>query len=510
MIHFMQETDRMARAHHRCMSPNAREKPSALAVGLMTALSTLYLSESFSLMNNITKRFRTLISGNGLHALLARGMSGAFIVHLGGVLAALGVQILLARLLGTKRYGDFIYAFSVATLAATWLKLGLDAGIIRFVPAYRTQGEWGLIRGLLIRSFQTMFLTSVVVVMMASTALWIWSTKLGLGLSSTLQVATFLVPVMMLQFLFESRLRAFDRVFFARLPHEVIQPTLQAALVIGAAWFTTLALEADNVMVLTVVSVLLSLGLGQIFFKRFSPIEITTARPEYQTRKWITTAIQLSLFSSMLIAISQIDIVLSGIFLGTTDAGMYSIASRASKLIPFGLSAVNMAMAPLISRLYAEKKIKELQHILTIAAGIILVVMLIASLAIVGFSDIILRLFGDDFGAARPALLVLALGQFVNALSGAAGLLMTMTGHQTQAIQVVGVSLVIDFVLNVVLIPRYGIIGAATATAITTATWNILLVYLVHRLVGVNPTILALLPATKAFLKRRKTGRSLV
>ncbi|CAK0756137.1 putative Polysacc_synt_C domain-containing protein [Gammaproteobacteria bacterium] len=456
-------------------------------------------------MNNITKRFRTLILGNGLHALVARGASGAFIAHLGGVLAAFGVQIVLARLLGATRYGDFIYAFSVASLAATWLKLGLDAGIIRFVPAYRAQGEWGLIRGLLIRSLQTMLLTGSVVVIVSSIALQIWSTRLGPELKSTLQIASFLVPVMMLQFLFESRLRAFDRVFFARLPHEVVQPTLQIILVAGAAGFTTLTLEADQVMMLTVASVLLSLGLGQIFFRRFAPTEISIAPPEYRTRTWITTAIQLSLFSSMLLAIGQIDIVLSGIFLGTTDAGIYSIASRASRLIPFGLSAINMATAPLISRLYAEQKIKDLQRILTIAAGLILVVMLFASLVIVGFSDIILRLFGDDFGAARPALLILALGQFVNTLSGAAALLMTMTGHQIQALRVAGISLVIDFILNILLIPRYGIIGAAIATAITTATWNILLVRLVKKLVGVNPTVLTLLPIVIAFLKRSKS-----
>jgi O-antigen/teichoic acid export membrane protein len=89
---------------------------------------------------------------------------------------------------------------------------------------------------------------------------------------------------------------------------------------------------------------------------------------------------------------------------------------------------------------------------------------------------------------ARPALLILAGGQLINALAGSVGLLMAMTGHQVESSIVLAVSAGLNVGLNYLLIPRYGLVGAALATGISTVVWNVTLAVRVRRLLGVRST----------------------
>ena len=100
----------------------------------------------------------------------------------------------------------------------------------------------------------------------------------------------------------------------------------------------------------------------------------------------------------------------------------------------------------------------------------------------------LLRLFGPGFDVARPALLILAGAQLVNALAGSVGILMSMTGHQNAVSVVLAFAAALNVGLNFALIPRYGLIGAAVATGLATVAWNVTLAVLVRRRLGIRST----------------------
>ncbi len=83
------------------------------------------------------------------------------------------------------------------------------------------------------------------------------------------------------------------------------------------------------------------------------------------------------------------------------------------------------------------------------------------------FSQPILSLFGSDFTEASWSLKILVTGQMINALCGSVAILMIMTGHQKKSLPVVVCSALINVVLNAILIPSFGIAGAAIATSFT-------------------------------------------
>ncbi|MEO0985183.1 MAG: polysaccharide biosynthesis C-terminal domain-containing protein [Cyanobacteria bacterium J06639_14] len=111
-------------------------------------------------------------------------------------------------------------------------------------------------------------------------------------------------------------------------------------------------------------------------------------------------------------------------------------------------------------------------------------------MGLIYFAQPVLQLFGPEFIAAKGSLIVLILGQLVNVGAGSVGYLMTMTGYQNQSALVMVVSALANVILNLMGIHFFGIIGAAIATALSMAMWNIWLYSLVVQKLGVRPSIL--------------------
>jgi O-antigen/teichoic acid export membrane protein len=96
----------------------------------------------------------------------------------------------------------------------------------------------------------------------------------------------------------------------------------------------------------------------------------------------------------------------------------------------------------------------------------------------------LLGLFGPEFVAGYPALVVLVVGQVVNAATGSVGVILGMTGHAGRLFVNAGLTAVLTVVLNVLLIPQFGIVGSALATSISLATVNIVRTIQVRQVLG--------------------------
>ena len=89
----------------------------------------------------------TLPGGKALSRRLARGSIVAFGIHVGGAGLTYCSQLLIARSIGAEGFGIYAYVFAWVTMLAYLAVLGFDVSLLRFIPAYRAQGEWPLLRG---------------------------------------------------------------------------------------------------------------------------------------------------------------------------------------------------------------------------------------------------------------------------------------------------------------------------------------------------------------------------
>jgi len=434
---------------------------------------------------------RNRLHGKGVGAVLVRGASGSFAVKVLGAAMAFGLQVLLARLLGVTQYGIYIYALTWVLVLTIICQLGMNTSLLRFVAAYNAMGEWGLLRGILNRSGQYVFLASVLVGLTASFIIWLLHDRIRNDQSVTFWMAFLLLPLLSLASLRSAGLCGLKHVVLAALPDSFFKP-LMIALFAGLTYlYSQESLQAVQVMAFNVLGTLTAFIISTVWLFKALPKQVHLCKPVYAEREWLVVSFPLLFMAGMQLLLVQIDIIMIGAILGAEQAGIYAVASRITGLVVFGLSAVNAIAAPMISELYSTARHLALQRVVTLSARGVFAFALVASISLAIFGEYLLGWFGEEFVKAYEPLLILLIGQVINAMSGSVGYLMVMTGHQKQAAIILGVSATINVLMNVILIYILGIIGAAIATAITTALWNLMMLYYVWRRLNINPTVLA-------------------
>jgi len=434
------------------------------------------------------------LKGQGVGAILARGAGSSFAVMMLGTALAFITNIVLARLMGATQYGIYIYALTWVTLLSMVCKLGMDTSLLRFIPAYNARKEWGLMRGILGRSLLIVLFVSISAGFTAAVVVWLLGNQINENQRLTFWISFLLLPLFAITGLRSTALRALKQIVKAGLPDSLFQRLIVIMLAGIGYLYLQQNLTATYVMLANFLGALIAFSIGTVWLINALPKELQTIKPKYATKEWLTVSLPMFFISGMHLILHQTDIIMVGIILDTKQAGIYAVATRIAGLMAFGLSAVNAIAAPMISELYSTGRYQELQRMITLAARAIFAFTLIAGVILVFAGKYALSLFGLEFVVGYYSLLILLIGQTVNAVSGSVGFLMTMTGRHSQAAKILGVSALINIVLNAMLIWRFGMIGAAISTALTTALWNLSMLYYVWKRMQFNPTVFARIP----------------
>jgi O-antigen/teichoic acid export membrane protein len=181
----------------------------------------------------------------------------------------------------------------------------------------------------------------------------------------------------------------------------------------------------------------------------------------------------LSLVGGMHIVQNQADIVMLGLFASSGEVGVYRAVTQSAALVVFFLTAINLAVGPYISQLYTAGDTERLQLLARNSARLILAFALpVASTFVLFGKEILVFAFGPDYGVGEVPLAMLCGGQIVNAATGPLGMLMNMTGNERDTARGTAVGVLSNILLNLLLIPQFGMNGAAAATAISVLVLN--------------------------------------
>jgi O-antigen/teichoic acid export membrane protein len=129
----------------------------------------------------------------------------------------------------------------------------------------------------------------------------------------------------------------------------------------------------------------------------------------------------------------------------------------------------------------------KLQRLVTVSARIILFLNLAITIGFVLLGKLFLRqIFGAPYEAAYIPLLILLGGQLVNSGVGSVAMLLNMTRHEHETAKGMTLAAALNVVLNLLLLPRAGIVGSAIATAVSLIIWNMLLWWAVQKKLHIN------------------------
>ena len=429
--------------------------------------------------------------GGRVRAHLIKGAAGSFVLQVGFAGFAFLNAIVLARVLGTAGYGAFANAMAWVSLLTIPATFGFGILLVRDVAIYRSQEKWGLLKGLLRFSNRFVLGVSVLLTLMAAAvAEVLFSATEQSTLRLTIWFALPLVPIFALYNLRESAIRGLEYVIRARLPGMLIRPGLLLAGIVVIYYFWPNDLSAPVAMVVNVGAGIVTIGAGIFFLKRLLPLEVKQAKAEYAPHSWLKAAFPMLVYGGAQIVLGQTDIVMLGAMRGAHDVGLYAAAYRLSYLVIYVTYAAEVILAPVISRMYVNGENIRLQKIITRAVRISFFSVLPFGLVLCFLGGELLGIFGHEFRGAEAALIILAVGRLLEVSLGSSALLLPMTGHERTVAKVLSSFVVANILLNAILIPRYGLEGAAIASVMTLISVKSLLTIYAMRKTSLMPTIL--------------------
>lgn len=433
-----------------------------------------------------------LFRNQGVRTDLLRRSTTSVGLQLTHTALALLAGVMLARILGPSGYGTYAYVFSLVSLLAIPAQVGLPQLVVRETAKAQSSEEWDLMRGLWRWVTQVSVSLSMVLAFAAAGAAWHFAEHFDARQLATLTWGLLLVPVIALGNLRGAALRGLGRVVQGQLPEFVLRPGLLIVLLALPSWGAT-KMTPDQAMALHVVAATAAFaaGLWLLHLNRPWP-RLAEMNPSFRTRQWITSALPLAFVASVHLITTQTDVLMLGVFEDTETVGIYRVAVQAAAVVTLGLTAVNMVVAPQFARLHAGADMARLQQVVTASSRIVMLLTLPVVIVFVVFGKSILGLlFGADYVTAYRPLAILTLGQLANATFGSVAFLLNMTGHEHITARAVGIAAIVNILLNLVLIPILGVIGAAVATGVTTFLLNFLLWHALRRRLGLESMALS-------------------
>lgn len=423
------------------------------------------------------------LRGAGLAAAMYRGAGRFLLVNAAGVGVTFLLHLFLARALGPTGYGEFAYAAAWLALLVFVAQMGLPTSTLRFVAVYRASEAWGLLRGYSRTAWVAILAASIATALVAYSAL-----RLGDDSNSSmaLTVGLLSLPFAALLANSSSALRSLKAISRSQLPTALGQPIVFGVGLLLLVWLVPSGLNAVDAMAAYVGSFVVVWLVSTTLLQRLLPTKVRETQPRYALEEWARVTVSLFFVGLLQTLRARSDAILLGTFAGVEDVGLYAAASRLAGLPVFGLTAVAAWVPPFIAEASAAGDRARLEQLARVSARATAAFVAPVSLALVVLGSWLLGLFGPEFPRANAALRLLLIGQLFNAATGPVGYFLTMAGHQDRVAALEAVSSAASFLLNLVLIPAFGIEGAAAGGAISNALRNILMSRLAWQRMGIK------------------------
>ena len=404
-------------------------------------------------------------------------------LRLASILLLFAAQLLLTRTLSLEAFGAFAFALAWVKALGIAATLGAERLIVRDAAAHAVRQEWAALRLLVGWLARTLLVSALAVG--AAAALVFWAAAPGASWLPVLWIALLLLPLTALLRIAQHVLAGLQRPLVAQLPEMIVQPLLflggAAALALGGS------LAAASGMAAQVAAAALAAALGIRLLLRALPAASTEARqaaaPE---RRWRSVSAMFVATASMSL-LAAAPMLLLGIMSGPAEAGIMAVARSLADLTLVPILAFGSVMGPLIGRLAAEGDRGALQRSFTAFARRSSLAVLPVAVALFLLREPLLALFGEAFTAGATALSILLVGQVAGALAGSNALLLSTLGHERIVAFASAGCLAGGTLAMALLIPPYGITGAACGAAAASILWNLLLSVATRKLAGLSP-----------------------
>ncbi len=394
-----------------------------------------------------------------------KGSAAVFSMALLTGLIGYVIRIVLSRQLSLEDFGLFYAVFTFVIFFDMFKNLGLNHALMKFIPEFKVKKKYGEIRSIIKYVLFTNLTAAIVI-----SAIWlIFSNYLAANYFNNV-ISTELLFILSIYFVISVFLDTlaysclgFQRNLFFSLRLFLINVFVLAGIVLSKnLGVISPALSYAGAVILT--------GIVFVFLFKKS-FKIPKRKSKFSSKLYkqlFKFGIPLTLTIAGSTIIGYIDVLMLTFFRNLEEVGVYSAVLPSAIFFSVIGRAIGTVLIPVVSEMWAKKKYKEVNR------GVKLInyylSLLLAPLVIIFFifsKQIITILFGEQFAIGHIAFRILIIGAAFHSLFSINGNSITARGKPQTVTKIVLFLAVVNIIVNLLLIPKYGMVGAAIATSLS-------------------------------------------
>jgi len=427
-----------------------------------------------------------MLSGGSSEASVTRRLAGTiFVIRVASAGLAYLSQILLARWMGGSDYGVYVYVWTWVLLLGSMMDFGISASAQKIIPEYRTAGEHALLRGFLAGSRWMTFAVSTAISALLAGIVKLLAPWIGASEIVPLYIGCITLPAFVVANTQDGIARSHDWMRLGLMPQFVVRQGLIIGITAGA-FVLGFNLGATAAMMASAAAVWIAMIAQMIVLNRRLAGHIAPGARQYDFRGWLAISLPILLVESFYLLLSYTDVLVLQQFRSSEEVGVYFAVVKTLALVSF----IHYAMSATTAHRFAEyNALGDKQRLSAYVAHAINWTFwpsLAATIVLLALGKPLLWLFGPQFVIGYDIMFIAAIGLVVRSAIGPVERLLNMLGHQHICAAAYAAAFVMNVVLCVVLVPRFGGHGAAAATSISLFFETVLLFWIVRVRLGLH------------------------
>jgi O-antigen/teichoic acid export membrane protein len=430
-------------------------------------------------------KFSGLLGGSNEASVTKRLAGTIFIIRVVSAALAYLSQILLARWIGGSDYGIYVYVWTWVLLLGSMMDFGIAASAQKIIPEYRTSGQHALLRGFLLGSRWMTFVVSAAVSALLAGVIKLLSPWIEAGEIVPLYIGCLTLPAFVVANTQDGIARSHDWMRLGLMPQFVVRQALIIGLTAGG-FALGLHLGATVAMLASASAVWIAMVGQMIVLNRRLAGHIEPGPRAYDFRGWLAISLPILLVESFYLLLSYTDVLVLQQFRSSEEVGVYFAVVKTLALVSFIHYAMSATTAHRFAEYHALGDKPRLSAYVAHAIKWTFWPSLAATILLLALGKPLLWLFGSQFVSGYDIMFIAAIGLVVRSAIGPVERLLNMLGHQHICALAYALAFVMNVVLCVGLVPRFGGHGAAAATSISLTFETVLLFWIVRQRLGLH------------------------
>lgn len=412
-------------------------------------------------------------------------------INFGGSIGSKGILFFLtlffAKVLRSSDLGLYFLGITICELLTLVANLGLPAGMVRYVAIYNKRNDPQRVKGTVLGGIFYTFLAGIVtggiLFLSADFAAAFIFHKPKLG---------YILKLLSLSIPFECLMRTLTA---STLGLKVVEHTAYIEhlawaglrLILAIVFIYGLNMGLTGGVLAYTISSIISAGLACYYATKLIPLFEKQVTPIFEMRELLRFSIPMFFNSMVNELMRNEDVLMLGYFVSAADVGIYSIAVRILAFAETVFQTFRPLFNPMVAELHEKKEFKKLSHLLKMITRWDIIISCPIFLCLLLFPGFFLSIFNKEFAGGANCLRLLALGSIIVSISSYPDSIISMSGRSHIVLINTFIALMVNFIINYLLIPDYGIIGAAIGTIAAFVVITLLRVSIVYYLMKIHP-----------------------